>query len=602
MGQIFKKDSISVAVAFTTGTLLLATVFVTHSGLENGIVMGKVFWVHALMFACGVCTLTTIWLSRGKHFSPRIADGLVAALTCVTLLTYDWQFNPEPEKLLFGGQLVVMWFVFRYYMSTTPSLCPAFLFVLMGTGFAEAVWGMLQLHGETNSNHSLFRLTGSFFNPGPYSGYLAVTLPVCLWGMLKYSHSAKVFAGACLAAIAIVLPAGMSRSAWVAATLSCGWVYWMERIGWATTRVCFVKHKRWAVPAIVLVAVLTASFSIAMFNMKRNSAEGRLLMWKVTAKTITTRPVAGTGLGSFPSIYAASQAAYFKGSHVKPEEKFVAGCPEYAFNEYLQIGIEQGMAGLLAFVALLGTLIYHGAKNGQTGAAGGILSLSVFAFSSYPLQLPSFWIALVVLGIICLTDKKDVSKAAISRGFAAKPFIAAMSIAGILLFLLGQERYGAYEKWLTMKGLYNTKAYQAVVDDYLSLHGQLGHKPEFLFEEAQCLSKTERHTEAAGVFERAERLSSDPMILYMKAKNLQRLGKYKEAEDVLLGAIDVLPERLYPYYLLMKLYEETGFYQKDKLEKAASTVLLKEPKVNSSAIKEMKNYAKQVLGGKNRQD
>ena len=47
-------------------------------------------------------------------------------------------------------------------------------------GGIEAVWGLRQLYGYAVSNHSLYVLTGSFFNPGPYSGYLAMILPVCL--------------------------------------------------------------------------------------------------------------------------------------------------------------------------------------------------------------------------------------------------------------------------------------------------------------------------------------------------------------------------------------------------------------------------------------
>ena len=38
---------------------------------------------------------------------------------------------------------------------------------------SEAIYGLRQLYGFTSSHHSLYSLTGSFFNPGPYSGYLA---------------------------------------------------------------------------------------------------------------------------------------------------------------------------------------------------------------------------------------------------------------------------------------------------------------------------------------------------------------------------------------------------------------------------------------------
>ena len=60
----------------------------------------------------------------------------------VTLATYDWQLGPEPEKLLFGGQLIVLWFLLRYFLTEAPCLKFFFLFILMLTGLAEAVWGM----------------------------------------------------------------------------------------------------------------------------------------------------------------------------------------------------------------------------------------------------------------------------------------------------------------------------------------------------------------------------------------------------------------------------------------------------------------------------
>ena len=131
-----------------------------------------------------------------------------------------------------------------------------------------------------------------------------------------------------------------------------------------------------------------------------------------------------------------------------------------------------------------------------------------------------------------------------------------------------------------------------VAEDYHELHDKLKHKPEFLFEEAQCLSKTGQHAEAIRMLERAKRLSGDPMIRYMIAKNRQMLGDYREAEEELLQAIGILPERLYPYYLLAKLYAEPEFYQVDKLRAAASVVLAKKPKVESTAIREMREEVK----------
>ncbi|MFR5758828.1 MAG: hypothetical protein ACLUE2_13390 [Bacteroides cellulosilyticus] len=68
------------------------------------------------------------------------------------------------------------------------------------------------------------------FNPGPYAGYLAMVLPICLhhyihfggWKWISTSLKLeKVAAGIVGVLILCVLPATMSRSAWIAAGMGC---------------------------------------------------------------------------------------------------------------------------------------------------------------------------------------------------------------------------------------------------------------------------------------------------------------------------------------------------------------------------------------------
>lgn len=49
-----------------------------------------------------------------------------------------------------------------------------FLLALVGGGFLQAIYGILQLVGFYPSFNAHFPMTGSFFNPGPYGGYLAI--------------------------------------------------------------------------------------------------------------------------------------------------------------------------------------------------------------------------------------------------------------------------------------------------------------------------------------------------------------------------------------------------------------------------------------------
>jgi len=581
----------------TGGTLLLCTPLIHTTELVNGLVIGKMCWFHLVMLFFSVCVFFVALTKRATAIAFSSSDLLLLTFTGIVLITYKWSLNPEPEKLIFTGQLVILWFLLRYILTAYREFNFFFLFVGMLTGLVEAVWGMQQLHGYAYSNHSLFRLTGSFFNLGPYCGYLAAVLPVCLWAALKFQKGMHYFAWICVGAILIVLPAGMSRSAWMAAVVACGWVYWTERIGWEKAKAAYKRYKNATIPFIAIVAILAGCAIAGVYGMKRDSADGRLLMWKVTGKAIAGQPLAGTGLGGFPAAYAEAQGEYFATGTATGQEKQVAGCPEYAFNEYLQIGLEQGIGGLIVFVLWLGSIGYYGIRNRQHGAVGGVLALAVFAVSSYPLQLPSFWMILVFLGAICVTKDGTQARSSALPVSSAYPItiISLLSLASVCLFILQKGQYEVYKRWGRMQMVYNNKAYESVSEDYKDLHDKLKHKPEFLFEEAQCLSKTGRYAEAIRVLERAKRLSGDPMIRYMIAKNRQATGDYREAERELLHAIGILPERLYPYYLLAKLYAEPAFYQADKFRAAAGAVLTKEPKVESSAIREMRTEIKKIL-------
>ena len=609
------RQYISYSLLAISGVFLLCTVFATDTGLANGLVTGKVLWFHLAMLLLAACSLVAAVLTKpAKPFVFSVADGLVLVLAVIVALTYNRLLDPEPEKMLFGGQLVVLWFLLRFILTGWPQLQLFFLAVVVATGGIEAVSGMRQLHGFEGSNHSLFRLTGDFYNPGPYSGYLAIVLPVCLWMILEWgkekrahSHASLRYLGWIgLLAIIVVLPAGMSRTAWIAAAVSCGWVYWVQRIGWEKTKKYMDGNRTLTIVSSILILISIAGALAGIYLLKKDSANGRLLLWKVTGQAIREQPWTGTGTGGFPAGYAEAQAEYFTSGKASETEMMVAGCPEYGFNEFLQIGLEQGLVGLMVFVLLLSYSLFRGVKNRQAGAAGGILALMVFSLASYPLQLPEFWVVLVVLMGVANSNTPVDADISVDANTPPTPSregrkILSVTMIGILVICCGwifwQQKgyYEGYKKWNTLKMLYNSKAYEAAGEGYEKLVPLMGHKPELLFEAAQCLSKSERFKEANRLLERAMKLSGDPMIHYMAAKNEQSMGNYQKAENLLLHAIDMLPERIYPYYLLTKLYSEPTFFQEDKFIKAADAVLKKEPKVKSTAIREMREEVKILI-------
>lgn len=122
------RHGIRIALASVFGAMLLATPLVGDSGLANGIVMGKVFWFHLSMALMAIGTVVTVWFGRRKSIPFALPDGLLFLFAGITLATYDWQLDPEPEKLLFGGQLVVLWFLLGNAAIAWPCLFQPFAF------------------------------------------------------------------------------------------------------------------------------------------------------------------------------------------------------------------------------------------------------------------------------------------------------------------------------------------------------------------------------------------------------------------------------------------------------------------------------------------
>lgn len=88
------------------------------------------------------------------------------------------------------------------------------------------------------------------------------------------------------------------------------------------------------------------------------------------------------------------------------------------------------------------------------------------------------------------------------------------------------------------------------------------------------------------------------MFWNVMGKNYQAKGNLGEAEQCYKRAINMLPGRIYPYYLLTKLYAEPDIYRKERMLRIGKIVLEKEPKVQSTAVRQMRNEIKQLMNDK----
>ncbi|WP_300828928.1 O-antigen ligase family protein [uncultured Rikenella sp.] len=262
----------------------------------------------------------------------------------------------------------------------TAGLLPA-IFV---SGVVQSGISFAQCAGLVASRHSYYGLTGSFPNPGPLGGWLCVAMLAAMVLVEQFGREGRkirtLLFGIGGLPIGIVLFLTDSRAAWV---------------GFAVALFSMLFTRRFRYKKTVLGA-LTAIFVLgffALYRYKKESADGRLLIWRVSADVISQKPGIGHGVGTFPERYMFAQADYFARN---PESRFVAVADQVSvpFNEWLGIVCEQGVVGGVLALLLFGTALCGGATESQRQGRVLLVGLGAFSLFSYPLTFPAFGLLL----------------------------------------------------------------------------------------------------------------------------------------------------------------------------------------------------------------
>lgn len=592
---------------------LLYCVFIIDDNLVNGIVTGKYFWFYLLM---GLVSLTTItsYLINKRGIKYSFAD-LLISLFCILGIAVTYVNNQAiTTKLVLFVLLFVLYLYFRIFLFQYQSNFYILTVFFILTGLIEAIWGLRQLYGFTSS---LFNVTGSFSNPGPYAGYLAVTLPMSLHYILVDRNIIKLefrkyliryyirwlISFSSVVSIMLILPATMSRASWLAALGGCAFViilYIVRKRQGVKRIVKYIKEnrKKIAFLCFFIISLIIICFW-GIYYLKKDSADGRTLIWKTSLEIISKHP-AGVGLGNFPGSYGEQQAAYFASGRATEQEEQIAGNPEYAFNEFIQVCVELGIIPFLLMIGLFLYVIVLGIKEKRFGIIGSIISLLIFASMSYPFSVLPFLIVVILLMSMCVSKQcyyiSDFQ--ILSRGNTISVLCILLVSCTVTIFCLKNRypTYRAYQDWKKARMFYDIRSYEDALGMYEELFPYLNDQVHFLFEYGQCLSRTSHFEKSNEVLQKSMRISCDPMLYNIAGKNYQALKQYESAEKSFLQASCIVPHRIYPYYLLFKLYDETGDIHKAR--QIAEQALDRQIKVDSPAIQEMREEIKELLKNK----
>jgi tetratricopeptide (TPR) repeat protein len=149
----------------------------------------------------------------------------------------------------------------------------------------------------------------------------------------------------------------------------------------------------------------------------------------------------------------------------------------------------------------------------------------------------------------------------------------------------------AQTEWRKLKTLYGMEIYDT--DSYAELFSTLKHDHKFLFEYGHSLNKVGEHEKSNEILRQGADLSSDPMFHNIIGNNYLALKEYDHAEKSYKMAYNIVPSRIYPLYLLAKLYieQENHVMALDMCRK----VMEFKPKIHSTAVSEIKAEIKELM-------
>lgn len=450
-----------------------------------------------------------------------------------------------PSWLSLDGVLLGKWLPLAlvYILIRSISKKERVFGIIVIVGVLQATWAIGQRIGYLESNHSLFAITSLLGNPGQLGGFQAVAFVSALLLLTerfnqrrekespKYCFRVFSLSGALLL-IAYSLYLADSRAALIA-VIAGSIVLFQEPL----IRI-FRKWKWVYFPAILLIA----GMALAIYGYRRESADARLLIWRVSGDMIAQKPLCGHGIGSFNNKYMLYQAHYFT-QHPGSDLMMVADNVAHPYNEFLHILIEQGIIGLLLFIALVALTFITATKKKRLAP---LVALLLFSCFSYPADV--FWLLIFFPLLFACIESKTIYTASLRLwGLIAIPVL-------LLIGIISFQEMQFYRETDKNIRILSTK-YDKTAADYLSNHFDMLSR--FRSFNTQFILWMSHYPEI--VDERKFR------NIMPDCENWCDIGDYyasrkdfDRAESYYHGASQMIPTRLKPNYQLWQLYLEKG--------------------------------------------
>lgn len=553
-------------------TLLAGTLFFIPVIFVNRFITAPALWMQAgISIGIAGCVL----LTKGRIPLP---PKNIVFLMMMWVIYHLWQSRGNIENVITIITLIAVFFLF--YATWSRLKDKKLLFLLFSfLALALSLWGLGQFISLLPSYNGSYAVTGPFDNPAGISASLAFLLPFPLYRCLQKKYREISIIAVCLIVTVIIL-----SQAWTAvlATVVIFLLFFIWLLRERNIKPLPVHYTAISVSCLLLTA--------GLFFMKKDSANGRLLIWKCSAQLISRKPVCGYGGNGFTANYMNEQASYFT-KHPDSKYQMLADNVRHPFNEFLKWMVNYGLAGLFLTLILVIIPLSVSWKNNspeQFFIRLSLLSIGICALFSYPFNYP--FVRLMTVMLLAFALAADPQSITIPNGYLSKG-VALLFSLGLLSATAYQAFYECAWHKIAHKSLRGET--RQMLPLYKSLYAHLCHKDLFLYNYAAELNVVGYYKESQQIACECDNIWADYDLQMLMADNFLQLQQYSDTEKHLKKAAAMCPVKFMPLYQLTELYLKTG--RKEEARVLAQKILDKKVKIPSPVINSIKNKMRNLL-------
>ena len=505
--------------------------------------------------------------------------------------------NPISFELIFVVEnilLVLLYIGFRNV--SRKDFKYLFLAVILATLY-QIYYGVLVQTKWFAPGFGLSDIKGSYINQGPFAGVIACSALITFGFVLnafdkvnKQNFTKKwliiTIYTLLLCLLLFVLFYSNSRSAWLA--LSIGLLFYVWHLQAIKLWVKKIFHSIWLKFIFYSVSIFIVVGAVyQLYSYKKDSADGRILIWKITSEMVYDKPLLGHGINTFQSNFMSYQENYFA-KNKNDSLKYLANNNEYAFNEFIKVLSEQGLLGL-SVILIIGYLFIRSIKKVKKNhwrfiSQSGLLLIILFGLFSYPLKILQLKIIVLLFMSVLSNSFNEIKKNQKSKifGFNNGNIDCRKTInISIIYFLLSTGVFFGWHKTYKVSNIYRNwnsilfKMKKGDFKNYITFsekhYETLHNNGYFLGYYGKALVKERLYIEAIKMFKKALLIIPSTEVCIDIGESYKNLGNYKMAERFWMRASNMVPSQFRPQYLIAKMYFEIG--QKDKARMIASDLL-----------------------------